>query len=212
MNSDQIKDYSKIIGFSFFSILKFAFIGLVINWLYGIFKISWYIELFDAGGWWIALAILAILIIFAGIPALYFYMGYHSGIANAISKAFAKNKGSISHLLGKVARKTAGTEQFSTATNMAATTNEYRMVRFIVNRMGFKKQWRKITSIKPESSPEMKEQVIYEVIDDIVSQFPEKIAAGFSYKLKTVVLVNVIALLVIEILSHIYPTALDAAI
>lgn len=211
MNTTDIKDYSKIIGFSFFSILKFAFIGLVINWLYGIFKISWYIELFDAGGWWIALAILAILIIFAGIPALYFYMGYQSGIANAITKAFNKNKGHISHLLGKVARKTAGTEQFSTATNMAATTNEYRMVRFIVNRMGFKKQWRKITSIKPESSPEMKEQVVYETIEEIVSQFPEKIAAGFSYKLKTVVLVNVIALLVIEILSHIYPPAIVAA-
>lgn len=212
MNSDQIKDYSKIIGFSFFSILKFAFIGLVINWLYGIFKISWYIELFDAGGWWIALAILAILIIFAGIPALYFYMGYQSGIASAITKAFNKNKGNISHLLGKVARKTAGTEQFNTATNMAATTNEYRMVRFIVNRMGFKKQWRKITSIKPESSPEMKEQFIYDAIDDIVSQIPEKIAAGFSYKLKTVVLVNIVALLIIEVLSHIYPPAIVPAI
>lgn len=212
MNTTDIKDYSKIIGFSFFSILKFAFIGLVINWLYGILKIGWYIELFDAGGWWVALALLAIIIIFVGVPALYFYMGYQSGIANAISKAFNKNKGHISHLLNKVARKTAGTEQFNTGTNLAATANEYRMVRFIVKRMGFRKQWRRITSIKPESSQEMKEQVIYEAVDEIVSKFPEKIAAGFSYKLKTVVLINIIALLVVEILSRIYPPAMEAAI
>jgi ABC-type multidrug transport system fused ATPase/permease subunit len=208
MNTTDVKDYSKIIGFSIFSIIKFAFIGLVINWLYGIFKISWYMELFEAGGWWIALALFIIILVFAVIPALFFYMGYQSGIANAISKAFNKNKTHISHLLSKVARKIAGIEQLNTGANLTATANEYRMVRFIINRMGFRKQWRRITKIKADSSLEHKEQIIYEAVDEIVSQFPEKIAAGFSYNLKTVALVNAIALLIIEVISRIYPPAI----
>lgn len=205
MVSDEIKDYSKIIGFSFLSIVKFALVGLIINWLYGLFKISWYVELFEAGGWWIALALLVILIVFAGIPAIYFYMGYQSAIGKAISKAFDKNKGTIANLIAKVARRVAGMQVTSSGTRIVAEAKEYRLVNFIINRMGFKSQWKRITRLKPEMSNEEKEATIQEVLTEIVSAFPEKKAEGFTYNMRTVVLVNIISLLVIEVISRIYP-------
>lgn len=98
MITDEIKDYSKIIGISVLSIIKFGAVGLTINWLYGVFKISWYVALFNAGGWWIALALFVIVLLFAGIPALYMFMGYQTAIGKAISNTFNKNKITISNL------------------------------------------------------------------------------------------------------------------
>ncbi len=205
MVSDEIKDYSKIIGISIFSIIKFGAVGLAINWLYGLFKISWYVTLFNTGGWWIAIALLAIVILFAGIPALYMFMGYQTAIGKAISNTFNKNKITISNLLTKVARKIARVKAFDGAAGAAATAKEYRLVNFIIKHMGFKKEWDKITSLKPETPQDEKEAVIQDVVSSIVLAFPKKIAEGFTFNFRTVLLVNIIGLLVLEVLSRIYP-------
>ena len=205
MITDEIKDYSKIIGISVLSILKFGAIGIVINWLYGLFKISWYVALFNAGGWLIAVALLAIVILFAGIPALYMFMGYQTAIGKAISNTFNKNKITISNLLTKVARKIARVKAFDGATITAASAKEYRLVNFIIKHMGFKKEWDKITSLKPDAPQEEKEAVIQDVVSSIVLAFPEKIAEGFTFNFRTVLLVNIIGLLVVEVISRIYP-------
>lgn len=202
MITDDIKDYSKIIGISLLSIIKFAAVGLFINWLYGLFKISWYVTLFTTGGWWIVVALLAILLLFGGIPALYIFMGYQTAIGKAISNTFKKNKITISNLLTKIARKAAGIKAFD---GVAASAKEYRLVNFIIKHMGFEKEWKKITTLKPDTPQEEREAIVQEVVTSIVLAFPEKIAEGFTFNFRTVILVNIIGVLVVEILSRIYP-------
>jgi hypothetical protein len=52
---------------------------------------------------------------------------------------------------------------------------------------------------------EEKEAVIQDVVSSIVIAFPKKIAEGFTFNFRTVLLVNIIGLLVLEVLSRIYP-------
>lgn len=205
MNTNDIKDYSKIVGFSFLAILKFAVVGIIISWAYCIFKIEWYKELFSVGGWWSGLAIAVIAIFALGLPALYLYMGYRRGISDGVIKSFTKNKEGIAHLLTNAGNKIANQSTTNNTATMAATVNEYKMARMIVNLMGFKKQWNRIVSLKEGTSPQTKQQVVNDTVHEIMEAIPQKIAAGFSYKLKQVILYTVIFILLVEIIARIYP-------
>lgn len=162
-------------------------------------------QLFSVGGWWSGLAIAVIAIFALGLPALYIYMGYQRGIADAIIKTFTKNKESIAKLLTNVGHTIIGKNTVGSAGNMAATVNEYKMARMIVNLMGFKKEWARIVSLKENTPPDVKQQVVNETVNDIMVAVPEKIAKGFSYQLKQVLLYTIIFILLVEIIARMYP-------
>jgi hypothetical protein len=205
MITNEIKDYAKIAGVSVLSILKYAIVGIAINWIYGLVKVGWYVDLFQAGGWYIAIAILMILILFAGIPALYIYFGYKNGIGMAISKAIKKNQAFLSGLLFKMAHTKTGQKLITNSGTITASAGEYRILRFIIKLSGYKSDWEKLSKISANSTPEELETAIQQLIDKIVNAINQQITAGLQSNLRNVVIANFIVGIAIEALSHFYP-------
>lgn len=199
---DEIKDYSKI---AIVSVLKFAAVGIIIHWAYGLFKIGWYGELFDAGGWWIALALLLIILFFIGMPALYIWFGYHDAIGKAILETWKKNEARLTALLRKVALHIASQKETHQGGEMAASADEYKIVRFLVKRTGFIEEWDSLAKISSTNTPEENRQKIENILSKIIASFSEKIEEGFQSKLQRLVIINLIGLVIIEVISRIYP-------
>jgi hypothetical protein len=205
MINDEIKDYAKIAGVSVLSILKYSIVGIAINWIYGLVKVGWYIDLFQAGGWYIALALFIIIFFFAGIPALYIYFGYQNGIGTAISKAIKKNQAFLSGLLLKMAHTKTGQKLITNSGTVTASVGEHRVLRFIIKLSGYKSDWEKLSKISANSTPEELETAIEQLIDKIVNAINQKITAGLQNNLRSIVLVNLFVGIAIEALSHFYP-------
>jgi hypothetical protein len=212
MINDEIKDYAKIAGVSVLSILKYSIVGIAINWIYGLVKVGWYIDLFQAGGWYIALAIFIILLLFAGIPALYIYFGYKNGFGIAISKAIQKNQGFLTGLLHKMAYTKTGQKFIENSGNITASAGEHRVLRFIIKLSGYKSDWEKLSKISKNSTPEELETAIEQLINKIVTVITAKITAGLTSNLRNIVIANLILGIVIEVLSHLYPIVAAAAV
>jgi len=206
MMKDEIVAYTKIFGISVLSVLKFAIAGIAINWIYGLFKISWYVELFRLGGGDIAIAIVMIVLLFIGIPALYIYLGYQHSIANAIIHVYNKNKDFITGMVGRVAHRVAGVRQVTQGTTaVAGGTNEYRIVRFLMKSMGYGDEWQQLARANTITSEEERKALVESVLTKVITSLPQKIAEGFTFSLNKIILGNIVALIFIEVFSRFYP-------
>jgi hypothetical protein len=206
MIKDELVSYTKIFGISVLSVIKFAAAGIAINWVYGLFKIFWYIELFKTGGWWAALAVGMILLLFIGIPALYIYMGYQHAIANAIIKVYNKNREFITGMVTRVTHRVAGVKQITQGTTaVAGGTNEHRIVRFLMRNMGYAAEWEQLANANTIPDEAERKALVESVLTKVITSLPQKIAEGFTYNLRKVILGNLVVLLFIEIFSRFYP-------
>lgn len=207
MQTGDIKDYARIAGWSILSVIKFAVVGLAVNWIYGVIKVGWYIKLFETGGWHIALAALMIVLLFAAFPAIYFYLGYLSGMGLAISKAIEKNQGFLTGILGKVAHSKLGLLVTDKGSSIAASSGELRLVRFIVKLSGYKTEWEQLIQVNKQGTVEQKNAAIDNLVEKIVTRLPENISDKFIFSLRNILLINLIIGIGIEILSYYYPAA-----
>lgn len=207
MQTGDIKDYARIAGWSVLSVIKFAIVGLTVNWVYGVVKVGWYIKLFEAGGWHIALAALMVVLLFAAFPALYFYLGYLSGMGLAISKAIEKNQGFLNGILGKVAHSKLGLLVTDKGSTIAASSGELKLVRFIVKLSGYKTEWEKLIQVNKQGTAEEKTASINDLVEKIVARLPQNIADKFIFSLRNIFIINLLIGIGIEILSHYYPAA-----
>lgn len=206
MLKDELKAYANIFGISIASVIRFAAIGIGINWLYSIFKISWYIDLFGSGNWkWILIAIAAIIVFFIVWPAIYIYLGYQNAIGKALIAAYNKNKEWVAGLIVKVGNAIANSKHAEQGGRFAASANEYRIVRFLIKRMGYATEWHQL--VTAANNPEIPDKQAYvnQTIGKIVAALPTKIAEGFTQNLNRLVLINVVVIIVVEVLSRMYP-------
>lgn len=209
MIKDELIAYGKIFGISALQVVKFAAAGIAINWIFGLYKIFWYGALFNAGGWYIALAVVAVLLFFIAIPALYIYMGYQHAIGNAIMHAYNKNQDFVNGMVGRVVRKIAGVPQIAQAightTAIAGNTNELRIVRFMMKRMGMETQWQQLSAAGQSGDPQTRVATVEAIVQNVVTTLPQKIAEGFTTNLRKLILINIVVLIFIEVFSRVYP-------
>lgn len=206
MLQDELKAYASIFGISIASVLRFAAIGIAINWIYGLFKIGWYIDLFGSGNWQLILiAIAAIAVFFIVWPTIYIYLGYQNAIGKAVMAAYNKNKEWVAGIIVKVGNAIAGSKHAGQAGKVAASANEYRIVRFLIKRMGYAEEWKKLVNTADMPEIEDKQLYVNQTIGRVVEALPAKIAEGFTQNLNRLVLINIVAIIVVEVLSRLYP-------